>query len=118
MKKDEILKILDIASFIMIIAATVLVVIFEFAGGYGFMKCSIIMYFLGLLLLSVLLGIRVYFAFAKKQINEDESNTENADETSKTNSAELSKKQKIGLIAMLAASIAILIFTLVVMILY
>ncbi len=118
MKKDEILKFLDIATFALIIIATVLVVIFEFVGGYGFMKCSVVLYFVGLLLLTVLLSIRIYYAFGKNKVNGTVLNENTSESNTKSNVDEMSKKQKIGLILMLVASIIILIFTFVVMILY
>ncbi len=115
MKKDDILKILDFASFVLIIIATILVILFEFLGGYGFMKSAIVLYFVGFLLLSAFLSARVYFAFAKKKPTEEAVTGEE-----KLASTELveTKKQKGMLIAMLVISIIVLIFTLVVMILY
>ncbi len=114
MKKDEILKYLDIASFSLIIIATCLVLIFEFVGTYALMKVSIILYFVGLLLLTVLLAMRVYFAFAKAKNNA--SDNQGSEVTESSNS--ISKGKKASLIAMLVVSAAALIFTLVIMIMF
>lgn len=108
MKKDELLKILDFASFMLIIIATLLVIVFEFVGSYAVMKCAIVIYFIGLLVLTIFLSFRVYFAFKKIAEPKEGENTPDI----------ANKKQKIINIVMLVVSAIAMVFTFVVMILY
>lgn len=120
MKKD-ILKILDLVSFFLIVAATVLVVIFEFAGGRVLMQLALILYFVGLLVLSVFFVIRICLKVSKKGKADDRSsNSKSEKEQNESSQAPKdSPKSNWGaLIAMFVFSLVALIFTLVVLILY
>lgn len=114
MKKDEILKILDIASYILIIVATFLVVLFEFVGSEIIMKIALAIYFVGLLALTALLCAKTYFEFSKKSGSEVVAEENDNPETV----AKLKKRKRTLLIAELVFSAAALVFSLVILILY
>lgn len=84
MNKKEVLKVIDIASFVAAAIATILVLIFEFTGVVTVLKVGIYMYEVCLLALIVFCGVRMFYAYRKKEEVEDILN--------------LSKKQKIFLI--------------------
>ena len=110
MNKKEIIKILDIASFAALAIATILVVIFQFTGEYMVMKFSIVLYAVCFLILSVMLGFKVYSLF---QNNTKEASTEeNQDENKPT------KKQKALAILCFVLAILAFAFTCVLLALY
>ncbi len=117
MSKKEILKILDLASFIAAIIATVLVFFFQFTGTYMVMKMSIVMYDVCFLSLSAVLGLNVHTAFSKKSIenkNEEIKEENVSPETSNDNM----KKTRTMSIVWLSLSVVAFIFTTIIMVLY
>lgn len=104
MNKKEILRILDLASFISLIIATVAVIIFEIVGTYFYIKFALIMYTVAMLILSVFFAIKLYYS-VKKQENKEEMFV-------------LNKKQLGILITKLVLSIVVFLFTLVVLIVF
>lgn len=104
MNKKEVLRILDLASFISLIIATVAVIIFEIVGTYFYIKFALIMYTVAMLILSVFFAIKLYYS-VKKQENKDEMFV-------------LNKKQLGILITKLVLSIVVFLFTLVVLIVF
>ena len=107
MNKKEVIKTLDISSFVSAVIATLLVLIFEFTGEYMVMKVSIVMYAACFLILITMLSIRVYNTFKKKEVVEGEE----VSETSIT-------KQKVTAILLLAGVCVAFIFTCTLLILY
>ncbi len=107
MNKKEIIKTLDIASFVSAVIATLLVLIFQFTGEYMVMKASIVMYAACFLLLVTLLSFKVHSVFSKKEKvdGEDDSNEQT------------SKKKATAIVLLVLASIAF-IFTCVFLVLY
>ena len=137
MNKKEIIKTLDIASFISAVIATVLVIVFEFTGKYLSMKYAIVMYTVCFLTLTILFALNVRTVFSKPKQEEnsaDKSNIENVDENverdmlnndisnQETTTEELSesnlKNEKIKSIVWLSISSVLLIFTMILLILY
>lgn len=104
MSKKEIIKTIDIASFLAAIAATILVIVFQFTGSRLVMKYSIIMYAVCFLALIVLMSFKVHSAFSKKETEETD--------------AENSKKQKIWAIVWLVLASVAFAFTCVLLALY
>ena len=104
MKKKDIIKTIDIASFTAAIVATILVLIFQFTGENLVMKFSIVFYEVCFLALAVVFGFKVYDTFAKK------SNDENKEP--------VSKKDKIMVIAFLSLACVAFVFTCVLLVLY
>lgn len=102
MKKENILKILDIASFVTLIVATILVVVFELTGNMFVMKFGIYMYEVCLLLLLVFTALRIFFVY-KKEENKDETFV-------------LSKSQKVWLFVRLALIIVAFCITSIILI--
>lgn len=113
MNKKDILKTLDIASFVSAIVATILVLIFQFTGNVLIMKYSIVMYVVCFFMLTIVLSIKVYMTFSKKyQVEMAEENIEGE------NFEENSTKKKILSIVCLVLSVIAFIFTFVMLILY
>ena len=107
MSKKDIIKTLDIASFIAAIAATLLVLVFQFRGSSLAIKTSIIMYAVCFLTLAVVLGFKVYEVFSNK-MTED---AENSGEPKTT-------KQKVLAVLWLALLILAFVCTCVLLALY
>lgn len=129
MNKKDLIKTLDIASFVSAAVATILVVIFEFSGNYLFMKYSIVLYAACFLTLTILQAISVYEIFNQKQTDEtnnlieSEEHADNIDEViedSKINNQDekSSKKNKIKSIIFLVLASLAFIFTCVLLVLY
>lgn len=132
MTKKDIIKTLDIASFIAVIVATILVFVFQFTGEYLVMKYSIIMYDVTFLTLVVVLSFKVYEVFSKKEIVDAEKkeaeteNVENAEnveteEHKEEQSAEAennTKQAKTKAIVWLVLASVAFVFTTVLMVLY
>lgn len=113
MNKKDILKTLDIASFVSAIVATILVLIFQFTGNVLIMKYSIVMYVVCFFMLTIVLSIKVYMTFSKKyQVEMAEENIEGE------NFEENSTKKKILSVVCLVLSVIAFIFTFVMLILY
>ena len=109
MNKKDILKTLDIATFVSAIVATVLVLIFQFTGNVLVMKYSVVMYTVCFLILTIVLSFKVYFAFSKKeQIEENQTENLEQDDT---------KKKTLSIVYLVLSALA-LIFTIVMLILY
>ena len=111
MSKKEILKTLDIASFVSAIIATVLVLIFQFTGSVAVMKYSIVMYTVCFLILTIVLSIKVYMTFSKKY------QTETTGEENKETKESDTKKKTLSIVYLVLSAMAF-IFTLVMLILY
>lgn len=107
MSKKDIVKTLDIASFVSAVVATLLVLIFQFTGTYMVMKASIIMYAVCFLLLAVLLSLKVHSLFSKKEVSDGETVDE-----------QTSKKQKIISTLLLALDCIAFVLTCVLLALY
>ena len=133
MNKKDIIKTLDIASFVSAVIATILVLAFEFVGKYILMKYAIVMYAVCFLTLSVMLGINVYDKFKKQEINAEkqeqkselkttetegvlEDNAEKIDKTETENVSE--RKKKIMSIVWFSVSVILFVFTCVLLVLY
>ncbi len=113
MNKKDILKTLDISSFVSAIIATVLVLIFQFTGSVAVMKYSIIMYTVCFLILTVVLSIKVYITFSKKhqaEMVEENVEGEKTDEND-------TKKKTLSIVYLVLSALAF-IFTFVMLILY
>lgn len=104
MNKKEIIKILDLASFVAVIIATFLVVLFQITGIDFQIKLALVMYDATTLMLSVMFALKLAFSL-KKQEDKDELFV-------------LSKKQLGFLITKLALSIIAFIAILVVVVIY
>lgn len=109
MTKKDILKTLDIASFVSAVIATVLVLIFQFTGIVSVMKYSIVMYVVCFLMLTIVLSFKVYMAFSKKYQEENQNDD---------NEQDGKMKKKALSIVYLVLSVLAFIFTFVMMILY
>ena len=125
MSKKEIIKTLDIASFISVIVATILVLIFEFTGEYLVMKYSIIMYDVTFLTLVVVLAFRVHNVFLNQTQKETESKQVEVSETVEEEKTEdivevenKSKQEKTKAIVWLVLASIAFVFTTVLMVLY
>lgn len=119
MNKNDIIKTLDIASFVSAVFATILVLVFQFTGSVAVMKYSIVMYVVCFFMLTIVLSFKVYFAFSKKHQIEIEKEQEDEKETEITESQETSDTKKKALsIVYLTLSAVALIFTFVLLILY
>lgn len=127
MKKQNIMKIVDIASFAAVCVATLLVFVFQFVGEAAIVKVALGFYALGFLMLSVQFGLKVYDNFFVKKSAEsknesDAPNTETIaeepvaveDDSTLTNE----KSVKIWNIVGLVGSFLVFVFSLVVLILY
>ena len=74
MNKKDIIKILDIASFIAAVAATIMVFVFQFNGSSLAIKSSIVMYAVCFLTLAVVLAFKTYDVFKNQEkVSEEES---------------------------------------------
>ena len=133
MNKKDLLKTLDIASFVSAVIATVLVLAFEFSGKYILMKYAIVMYAVCFLTLSVMLGISVYDKF-KKQETKDKNIEEKTESQEKTEEESLEEvevktqqtetdnvsenKKKIMSVIWFSVSVVLFVFTCVLLVLY
>lgn len=106
MNKKDFLKTLDLASFVAIIIATILVFVFQLNGEYMVIKFSIIMYAASFALMSVFYSLTLFFNL-KKTTQNDELVVE-----------DMNKKQRAFLITKIALSAIAFILTLVIVILY
>ena len=104
MNKKDILNILDITSFISISIATVLVLIFEYAGYISVVTYAIIMYSVSFLILTIFYALKVYCAYKGITIENEKE--------------EYTKKQKTILIIKTIFSLIIFVFALSILILY
>lgn len=104
MNKKEIIKIFDLASFISVIIATVLVVVFEIDGKVLELNFALIMYDATALMLVVMFALKTAFS-SKPKDTDDEM-------------FKLSRKQMGYLITKLVLSILIFLLILIVMILF
>lgn len=111
MSKKEILKTLDIATYIAAIAATVLVLIFQFTGAYLVMKFAIVMYAVCFMALVILLAISVYDKFAKNKKQDNE-------ESKKEEVNPVTKKDKILSIVWLSLAAIALVLTVALLVVY
>lgn len=111
MTKKDIIKTLDIASFISAVIAIILVVIFEISGNALVMKYSLVMYAVCFLALVAVLSFKVYFAFSKKY-QAEMTNDDSVLDFSKD------KKNKVYSIVYLVFASLALIFTFVMLIMY
>ena len=114
MNKKDILKTLDISSFVSAIIATVLVLIFQFTGSVAVMKYAIIMYTVCFLILTIVLSIKVYMTFSKKyQAEMVEEQTAEGEKTDENDT----KKKTLSIVYLVLSALAF-IFTFVILILY
>lgn len=115
MNKKDLLKSFDIASFVAICIATVLVMVFQFTGVYLVLKFAIIMYAASFLILVVLLSFNVHAKFAKKKPEQVE-----VEENSKNQEIEepIAKKQKVLSIVWLVLAAIAFVLTCVLLALY
>lgn len=107
MNKKEVIKTLDISSFVSAVIATLLVLIFEFTGEYMVMKVSIVMYAACFLILITMLSIKVYNTFRKKEEVAGEETGEGS-----------IKKEKVTAVLLLVGACVAFIFTCTLLILY
>lgn len=117
MTKKDILKTLDLASFISAVVAIILVLVFEFTGNALVMKYSLVMYAVCFLSLVVVLSFKVYFAFSKKYQAELAENLNVSNDDSAQNDAKDKKSKIYSIVYLVFASLA-LIFTFVMLIVY
>lgn len=103
MNKKDIIKTLDIASFISAVVATILVFIFQFNGQNLVLKYSIIMYAVCFLTLAVMIGFKVHTVFSKKKTEDD---------------VNYDVKQKTWVVIWFALAIVAFIFTVVLLAIY
>lgn len=106
MNKKDFLKTLDLASFVAIIIATILVFVFQLNGEYMVIKFAIIMYTASFALMTVFYSLTLFFNL-KKTTQNDELVVE-----------DMNKKQRAFLITKIALSAIAFVFTLVIVILY
>ncbi len=106
MNKKEVLRTLDLASFVAIILATIMVFIFQFVGDYVVIKVAVIMYAASFAIMTLFYALKLYYNI-KKTMQNDELVVE-----------DLNKKQKAFLITKLVLSALAFIFTLVIVIIY
>ncbi len=121
MNKKDIVKTLDIASFVAAVVATILVLIFQFTGSVSVMKYSIIMYVVCFMMLTIVLSFKVYFAFSNKHQAEEQTKTQESNVETEENDAQAESndtKKKTLSIVYLALSAIAFIFTFVLLILY
>ena len=104
MKKKDIIKTIDIASFTAAVIATILVLIFQFTGENLVMKFAIVFYAVCFLALAVVFGIKVYDLFSNKDDKE-------VDEIAL-------KKDKIKMITFLSLVCVAFVLTCVLLVLY
>jgi hypothetical protein len=71
MNKKEILKVLDIASLVSIVIATVLVLLFEFTGLSLLVRYSIVFYTASFLIAIVFFSLRLYYGRKKYSENSE-----------------------------------------------
>lgn len=105
MSKKDFLKILDISSFVALVIATILAVIFQFGGSATIIKVAVVMYSVSFLIMTAFYALQTYFAYAKTMENE-------------TQIVNLNKKQKGYLITKLVLCSIVSIFTLVLVIVF
>lgn len=119
MKKTDLLKIIDISSFVAVCVATALVVIFQFVGESVLITIAMSFYALGFLMLSVQFGFKVFENFSKKSVQQPAEEPSAEELTDSTESETVpSKKTKTWNIAGLVGSFLVFVFTIVVIILY
>ena len=106
MNKKDFLRTLDLASFVAIVIATILVFIFQLNGQYMVIKFSVIMYAASFALMSLFYTLTLVYGL-KKTTQNDELVVD-----------VMNKKQKTFLIAKMAFSFIAFILTLVIVILY
>lgn len=104
MNRKNILSILDIASFVCLIVATVLVFVFEGTGTESVLKAALYMFEVCLLVLLAFSVMRIIFVF-KKEDNKDSEFV-------------LSKKEKIWLFVRLGLSLIAFCVTSVILIIF
>lgn len=117
MTKKDILKTLDIASFISAVVAIILVLVFEITGNALVMKYSLVMYAVCFLSLVVVLSFKVYFAFSKKYQAELSESSNATNDDFAQNYAKDKKGKAYSIVYLVFASLA-LIFTFVMLIMY
>lgn len=100
--KRKFLNILDISSFVSLVIATILVVVFEFTGNTTVLKISVYMYEVCVLMLLVFVASKIYFVY-KKEETKDEIFV-------------LTKKQKVWLFVRFA--LTLLLFCLITVIIF
>ena len=71
MEKKEFFRIYDLVSYLVLIIATIAIIIFQFTGNIVHLKVGIFIFEIAVLLLTVFLGIKIFFVF-KKEDNKDE----------------------------------------------
>ena len=106
MNKKDFLKTLDIASFVAIVIATILVFIFQFNGEYLVVKFAIITYSSSFALMATYYGLTLAYNL-KKTTQNNELVVE-----------DMNKKQRAFLITKTVLSAIAFVFTLVIVILY
>ena len=106
MNKKDFLRTLDLASFIAIVIATILVFVFQLNGEYMVVKFSIIMYAASFALMSLFYALTLVFNLKKTTQNEE------------LVVDDMNKKQRAFLIAKMVFSFIAFIFTLVIVVLY
>ena len=106
MNKKDFLRTLDLASFVAIVIATILVFIFQLNGEYMVIKFSIIMYTASFALMALFYTLTLVYNL-KKATQNDELVVD-----------VMNKKQRALLIAKMVFSIIAFVLTLVIVILY
>ena len=105
MNKKEILKTLDIAGFVSLAVAPILVFIFQFTGNAQVVKTALVMYAVAFLIITTFYSIKLFFGC--KGIKENNEFV-----------VIFEDKQKAITIAKLVCSALVFVFSLVVVILY
>jgi hypothetical protein len=120
MKKNDILKIIDITSFTAVCIATALVVAFQIVSEPVMVTIAMSFYALGFLGLSAQFGFKIYEDFFQKrdELIKSEGENDTVEEAQTKQLDKSSKKSKIWNIVGFAGSFLVFVFTLVVIILY
>ena len=120
MKKNDILKIIDVASFAAVCIATALVVAFQIVAEAVIVTIAMSFYAVGFLGLSVQFGFKIYEDFFQKQpeTNGLEVKIEALEEPQTEQPDKSSKKTKTWNIVGFVGAFLVFVFTLVVTILY
>lgn len=120
MKKNDILKIIDITSFTAVCIATALVVAFQIVSEPVIVTIAMSFYALGFLGLSAQFGFKIYEDYFQKvpEKIQPEGENDTLEENQTEQISKFSKKTKIWNIVGFVGSFLVFVFTLVVIILY
>lgn len=123
MIKKDIFRVLDIASFIMVFVATGLFLMFEFVGDFDLLYFSVIIYFIGIIMLTAVLIFRIcdlYKSQKAENNGQSQSNNSSSDDNSDGESDDDTKKdvkrEKINLFTKLGFCVIAFVCMLIVLI--